>query len=144
MSDSRSSMRFSLARLRPSIFEGRRKSKRFDSFETVLGDELQAIRLRRLSIYGNVSDEVRLGEAEIASKQTPLELRRLGCDAGLFGLAFSGGGIRSATFNLGVLQMLAQVGLLRHVDYLSTVSGGGYIGSWLMAWIKREGNQPAE
>jgi hypothetical protein len=55
----------------------------------------------------------------------------------LFGLAFSGGGIRSATFNLGVLQALARARLLRRVDYLSTVSGGGYIGSWLSAWILR-------
>jgi Patatin-like phospholipase len=60
-------------------------------------------------------------------------------DAALAGLAFSGGGIRSATFNLGVLQGLAQHGLLRRFDYLSTVSGGGYIGSWLGAWIRREG-----
>ena len=59
-------------------------------------------------------------------------------DMRLFGLAFSGGGIRSATFNLGVLQALAKLKLLRHVDYLSTVSGGGYIGSWLQAWIARE------
>jgi hypothetical protein len=58
----------------------------------------------------------------------------------LFGLAFSGGGIRSATFNLGILQGLAQRGLLRRFDYLSTVSGGGYIGSWLAAWIYREGS----
>ena len=35
------------------------------------------------------------------------------------GLAFSGGGIRSATFNLGVLQGLQEFDLLRHVDYLS-------------------------
>lgn len=56
----------------------------------------------------------------------------------LAGLAFSGGGIRSATFNLGVIQALAKLGLLKHFDYLSTVSGGGYIGSWLSAWIKRE------
>ena len=54
------------------------------------------------------------------------------------GLAFSGGGIRSATFNLGVLQGLADLGLLPIFDYLSTVSGGGYIGSWLSAWIRRE------
>src|SRR6267143_4418186 len=47
----------------------------------------------------------------------------------LFGLALSGGGIRSATFNLGVLQALASLKLLRKIDYLSTVSGGGYIGS---------------
>jgi hypothetical protein len=54
------------------------------------------------------------------------------------GLAFSGGGIRSATFNLGVLQALAALKLLFRVDYLSTVSGGGYIGGWLTAWTKRQ------
>ena len=77
----------------------------------------------------------------------------------LVGLALSGGGIRSATFCLGVLQALAridppvagpvhpntrplqqQVGAaLRRIDYLSTVSGGGYVGSWLSAWIHRKG-----
>ncbi len=50
-------------------------------------------------------------------------------------ICFSGGGIRSATFNLGVIQGLAKYGLLDKFDYLSTVSGGGYIGSWLSAWI---------
>lgn len=53
----------------------------------------------------------------------------------LVGLAFSGGGIRSATFNLGILQAFAKARLLRSFDYISTVSGGGYIGSWLMAWM---------
>lgn len=53
------------------------------------------------------------------------------------GLCFSGGGIRSATFGLGVLQTLARLQLLNKFDYLSTVSGGGYIGSWLTAWIHR-------
>jgi len=85
---------------------------------------------------------------------------------GLVGLALSGGGIRSATFNLGILQAMAKVqstnpaepdepgtepkteqttkserdiprSLLSYVDYLSTVSGGGYIGSWLTAWMFR-------
>ena len=55
----------------------------------------------------------------------------------LVGLAFSGGGIRSATFNLGILQALAKRKLLRRFDYLSTVSGGGYIGSWLAALTLR-------
>lgn len=50
-----------------------------------------------------------------------------------FGLALSGGGIRSATFCLGVIQVLADRGLLGQVDYLSTVSGGGYAGSMLSA-----------
>ena len=52
-------------------------------------------------------------------------------------LCLSGGGIRSASFNLGLLQGLAQAGLLDSFDYLSTVSGGGYIGGWLNAWRTR-------
>src|SRR5438093_1245905 len=52
-------------------------------------------------------------------------------------LCISGGGIRSATFGLGVLQGLASHHLLEHFHYLSTVSGGGYIGSWFTAWIHR-------
>lgn len=59
---------------------------------------------------------------------------------GLVGLAFSGGGIRSATFNLGVLQHLAERNILSNVDYMSTVSGGGYIGTWVASWIKRTGS----
>ena len=56
----------------------------------------------------------------------------------LTGLAFSGGGIRSATFSLGVTQALAELKLLRQFDYLSCVSGGGYIGGWLSAFIHRK------
>jgi len=55
----------------------------------------------------------------------------------LVGLTFSGGGIRSATFNLGVLEGLKELNLLKTIDYLSTVSGGGYIGAWLSANCKR-------
>lgn len=51
------------------------------------------------------------------------------------GIAFSGGGIRSATFCLGITQVLAQRGLLTKFDYLSTVSGGGYFGSFLSAYL---------
>ncbi len=62
-------------------------------------------------------------------------------------LCFSGGGIRSATFGLGIIQGLAahspcengkRPGLLGEFDYLSTVSGGGYLGSWFSAWAARE------
>jgi hypothetical protein len=72
-------------------------------------------------------------------------------------LCLSGGGIRSAAFALGVVQALAthprpvkngQVqkdqhvvsendSLLARFHYLSTVSGGGYIGSWLSTWLAR-------
>jgi hypothetical protein len=56
----------------------------------------------------------------------------------LAALCLSGGGIRSATFNLGVLQGLAKLRLLDKFDYLSSVSGGGYIAGWLRTWIYRE------
>jgi hypothetical protein len=52
-------------------------------------------------------------------------------------LSLSGGGIRSGTFALGLLQGFARHDLLNKFHYLSTVSGGGYIGSWLAAWIHR-------
>ena len=55
----------------------------------------------------------------------------------LTALCLSGGGIRSASFCLGILQALAKRKLLSRFDYLSTVSGGGYIGSWLSAWRSR-------
>jgi hypothetical protein len=55
----------------------------------------------------------------------------------IVGLALSGGGIRSAIFNLGFLQGLADLDLLRHFHYLATVSGGGYIGGWWSAYRSR-------
>lgn len=57
----------------------------------------------------------------------------------LSALCLSGGGIRSATFNLGVIQGLAKIGLLGKFDYISSVSGGGYIASWLRTWMHRNG-----
>jgi hypothetical protein len=57
---------------------------------------------------------------------------------GLVGLALSGGGIRSATFSLGFLQESHRLKILRIFDYLSTVSGGGYVGGWWSAWLSRE------
>ncbi len=61
-----------------------------------------------------------------------------------FGLALSGGGIRSATFNLGLLQSLDQLGVLPHLDYLATVSGGGYVGGFWTAWQQRKAAEADE
>src|SRR5262249_28698939 len=47
------------------------------------------------------------------------------------GFGLSGGGIRSATFCLGVFQAMANASLLGKIDFVSTVSGGGYFGSFL-------------
>src|SRR5690606_26612602 len=72
------------------------------------------------------------------------DIGQIGKDGGerLSALCLSGGGIRSATFNLGVLQGLARAGILDKFDYLSSVSGGGYIAGWLKAWMAREGTRP--
>ncbi len=59
---------------------------------------------------------------------------------GRVGLALSGGGIRSATTNLGILQTLAELRLLAAVDYLCTVSGGGYIGGCLSSLLSLNEN----
>lgn len=49
----------------------------------------------------------------------------------LVGLSLSGGGVRSAALSLGLLQTFHRRGVLPFIDYLSTVSGGGYAGAYL-------------
>ncbi len=86
--------------------------------------------------------------AEINKRRSQLGLPEVSADAapsaklGLVGLAISGGGIRSATFALGVVQALAKQGLLKKVDYLSTVSGGGFLGSCLSSLLNDKSTGP--
>lgn len=105
---------------------------------------------------GNPNDADAAGHARFLTEVLPAERRyierrrqaldpaaklpRAATDApsaadGLVGLALSGGGVRSASFNLGVLQALHRRGVLARVDYLSTVSGGGWIGSAFQALL---------
>ncbi len=70
--------------------------------------------------------------SETADPLFAAERAHIGHDDGpLFGLAISGGGIRSASFALGLLQALHGFGAFEKFHYLSTVSGGGYIGGAL-------------
>ncbi len=96
--------------------------------------ELESIRARRRAVHAKRkavqgADEYEGGTSDYTGTEelppVPSTKHRL------VGLSLSGGGIRSAVFNLGVLQGLQRSGILQHVDYLSTVSGGGYIGG---AW----------
>src|SRR3989344_5919398 len=54
------------------------------------------------------------------------------------GLTLSGGGVRSATFCFGILQVFERKRLMKHVDFLSTVSGSGYTGAAYSAWRLRQ------
>jgi len=108
-------------------------------FEEVLASELGYLRphaVNKPQTHAEPADRPPACDADYAA-----EIVKYAHDYKLSGIAFSGGGIRSATFNLGVLQALAKLRLLDQFDYLSTVSGGGYIGSWLQAWISRERKQ---
>ena len=91
--------------------------------------ELAAVRARRLAV----------GVTTDAGSTPPAGDSSDGLRGRLTGLALSGGGIRSATFALGVLQRLARADLLKRFDYLSTVSGGGYIGGSLTWLLGRPG-----
>jgi hypothetical protein len=88
--------------------------------------------------------------ADITTRRTKwFKAGETGCKDGhppkkLTGLALSGGGIRSATFSLGVLQGLNQLGLLGIFDYISTVSGGGFTGGWWSAWLSRDTTEVAK
>ena len=97
-------------------------------FDKVLADELDLISRQRV---------------DAAPDKTPGQTEYQRARAlNLAALAFSGGGIRSAAFNLGFVQGLANRKALHLFDYLSTVSGGGYIGGWLSALLRRHGKQP--
>jgi hypothetical protein len=93
---------------------------------------------RRFSGFSDKSQD-QVDEINLAERKA-IDARRLHyhiTDPGHFtGLAISGGGIRSATFSLGVLVALAQRNLLPQFDYLSTVSGGGYLGAFLSAFLR--------
>jgi len=96
-------------------------------FNEVLRDELDMLR-------PDTGDDL---DAALPPDRARLVARAHG--GALTGLAISGGGMRSATFGLGALQALAAHGLLRRIDYLSTVSGGGFIGGWLSTCLHAQG-----
>ena len=100
-------------------------------FKAIFREELEG------DYSGNRSDGLRPGAVPPGASEETIRASIDALKVPLSALCLSGGGIRSAAFALGVLQALARFGLLGQFDYLSTVSGGGYIGSWLSAWRYR-------
>jgi len=102
------------------------------------------------ALVGKVDPLQKKGEGKEPSDpiQEQIEKRRdslggpepLAKSAPVWGLALSGGGIRSATFCFGVLRALAHRKLLLRFDLLSTVSGGGYIGTTVGSLFHRAAN----
>jgi len=107
------------------------------------GNEWSKIRHRRLVAFSALTDENPADPTHGQQDQSnePSNANR---PKKLVGLALSGGGLRSALFNDGFLQSLSHRGLLRYVDYLCSVSGGGYIAGHLMTKTnkKQESGDP--
>jgi hypothetical protein len=128
-----------------------RKKPQSVDWRSAFDDELKDIaKQRKERIY--LTQRVRTDPREVgtATKRVPLLIEDKRTDKywsihletgegeqHLVGIALSGGGIRSATFCLGVLEAMKEGDRLRYVDYLSTVSGGGYIGAWLLGNVRR-------
>lgn len=124
------------AELKEKLLPEQEGEKRPEQAETDAKQQAQAEKNLAEGVDRTATEQI----ARDAEGQRQQAVRRRANGMQLTGIAFSGGGIRSATVCLGILQGLADLGLLKRFDYLSTVSGGGYIGSWLAAWIKREGD----
>jgi hypothetical protein len=99
--------------------------------EGVVREELDEIERRRPGTGFQDSSSTDARSETLDERATRLQLTAL---------CLSGGGIRSAAFCLGVLQSLAKMRLLNEFDYLSTVSGGGFIGGWLQMLIRESGD----
>ena len=99
-------------------------------------EEISAVRIRRkkLGLEEKKTDHVYEGPPRTKAVEPGL-IDHVPFDT--FAIALSGGGIRSATFNLGFLKALNDKGIFKHADYLSTVSGGGYIGSFVQNRLRQ-------
>lgn len=97
----------------------------------MLTNDVQASKTSPSDVEADVPRPNKVGVSSLVHERR----RKLGWDKNavdnpdLWGLALSGGGIRSATFCFGLLKALAHNKAFHRFDLLSTVSGGGYIGA---------------
>lgn len=96
-----------------------------------------------MALERSEAQEPGVDEAALRQRRAKFDAARETPDHPPIGLALSGGGIRSATFCFGVLRALAKNRVLHRFDYLSTVSGGGYIGA-AFGRLFRDGVDPLE
>ncbi|MEF0941306.1 patatin-like phospholipase family protein [Rhizobium sp. BR 362] len=134
-------------------------------FEAIFKRELDVVNFRRQSLQngGVKANRAECGVTKEGAESTKFHIRRgpaqlsedhaeagkrgtvrMEAGSNLTGLSFSGGGIRSAAFCLGVSQALdaltrdGEPRVFDAFDYLSTVSGGGYIGTSIVSGMMQE------
>ncbi len=125
---------------------GERAFGQLHEFHQVFEREIEIVDARRAEQRKHTSDADKLRQRGAFKLETEAEADVAGQpvlrppeSANVVGLALSGGGIRSAAFCLGVLQALDLAEVLDSIDYMSTVSGGGYIGCSLTAALESTG-----
>jgi hypothetical protein len=111
-----------------SLFFSKEDAMSIKKFHEIFKLEVLAIMERRKK---NKRPPIDLEEEDVQRDGTPVLRPEPGSN--VVGLALSGGGIRSSAFCLGAMQALHDRGLIDKIDYLSTVSGGGYIGTSMTA-----------
>ena len=116
---------------------GKERADDFTFADVVFKEEMQQLQQRWNQVYDGKSRWASMDFHRAPDPETPTPRNQL------VGLAFSGGGIRSATINLGIAQALHASGAFDHVDYMSTVSGGGYLGSSIST-LMRDDRTPQE
>ncbi len=104
-------------------------------FTDVLAEEQVFIAQRRVNVGLNEQASGPSDGETVQDASRRNELSKGAQVGATVGLALSGGGLRSACISLGLAQSLYRRGILRHVDYLSTVSGGGYLGAHLTSFL---------
>ncbi|WP_286266749.1 hypothetical protein [Thalassotalea atypica] len=92
-------------------------------FEEVFEKELEDVEKRWKNVYQHPSNGRKLHSVN----ESPF--KQCTTKHSLVGIGLSGGGIRSATINLGIVQALHKKGIFDHIDFMSSVSGGGYLGA---------------
>jgi hypothetical protein len=124
------------AELREKWLGSGRHANLFKEIKAGIGDQVRVRKFPQAATTKQIDTKER--EFILKRRQIRDPKFRPAVDAELFnaiGLALSGGGIRSATVCLGVVQVLARNGIFAQIDYLSTVSGGGYFGSFLSSYL---------
>jgi|GEM_PF-3477343 len=107
-------------------------------FEDVLKQELEELKQRREVAGIPEGSSSSNSENEKAPKEGAEPSDKNAVDKNsLVGLTLSGGGLRAATFSLGIIQSMRANGLLRYFDYITSVSGGGYAAGYLATQTTR-------
>ncbi|MEM9821565.1 MAG: patatin-like phospholipase family protein, partial [Bacteroidota bacterium] len=99
--------------------------------------QLASLTQIHIDVHGDQSKEIETKAKEALRALLDKDAAIEAIFIGRVGLALSGGGFRASLFHIGVLARLAELGILRHIEVLSCVSGGSIIGAYYYLELKK-------